>query len=795
MPRVLSTAFCVALLAATAGAFALTEGAKTELSPIFGTQISTKVFSPGCDPRICDAPVATLRFKLRKRERIAVWMERGGERAVTLVPGRTYPKGPVTLQFAGVDDTGLTLPDGAYVPVIRFTREHRTLTLPSRIVIDTKAPRVVRVRHHVYTHISPDNDGRNDVFRVPYTLSEPAHAVLLVDGRQVELTRFLRMRGVLSWNGKIDGRVVRTGQSRARDRCAGRRRQPLGAVPVRGRPGPVRRARPDADPRPAGPALRRPGAHRFAQGRLALQPEPRRGPLAHASPACPGEARGLPSLRHRGRPCRAGAGGGRVTAELARAGGVVGALGLALLILSTSRLWRLVGLIVWAAGCGALVLWLAPSGHHRVLAAAALLGVAVAVAARVAVRPGPVAAPGRRARVRAGADSRSPSARRRRTCSCRSTASSPRPCSRSRGSSCAATAARASSARSRGRWRSSSRWTGIAFSWTGGRLAERDGAIYLLFFVLPFGLLAVVIARLPWRIGWVKVLYVQLALMALGIGLIGIWQYATRNVFWNPKVIVDNAYAPLGWYYRVNSVFYDPSIYGRFLVVGIIASLVVVLFAKGGVAWAALAAAAVTWLGLAPSFSQSSFVALGGRDRRRPHRALAAAGGRAARGRRLPHCSSSRSACPRRATASSARPACPMRRGGRSKLVSHGVRLALDHPVVGVGTGGFVQAYAKATHLKGKHPKAAASHTTPITVAVETGLPGFALFCWLIVVVLVVPFRRNPVTTATGRARLAFGLALIAISVHSLFYNALFEDPLFWALIGLSAVAAREPAA
>ncbi len=176
-------------------------------------------------------------------------------------------------------------------------------------------------------------------------------------------------------------------------------------------------------------------------------------------------------------------------------------------------------------------------------------------------------------------------------------------------------------------------WTGIAFSWTGGRLAERDGAIYLLFFVLPFGLLAVVIARLPWRIGWVKVLYVQLALMALGIGLIGIWQYATRNVFWNPKVIVDNAYAPLGWYYRVNSVFYDPSIYGRFLVVGIIASLVVVLFAKGGVAWAALAAAAVTWLGLAPSFSQSSFVALGGRDRRRPHRALAAAGGRAARGR------------------------------------------------------------------------------------------------------------------------------------------------------------------
>jgi hypothetical protein len=35
---------------------------------------------------------------------------------------------------------------------------------------------------------------------------------------------------------------------------------------------------------------------------------------------------------------------------------------------------------------------------------------------------------------------------------------------------------------------------------------------------------------------------------------------------------------------------------------------------------------------------------------------------------------------------------------------------------------------------------------------------------------------------------------LLAIVVHSLFYNALLEDPLFWALLALSAVALREPA-
>src|SRR5207302_11517336 len=126
----------------------------------------------------------------------------------------------------------------------------------------------------------------------------------------------------------------------------------------------------------------------------------------------------------------------------------------------------------------------------------------------------------------------------------------------------------------------------------------------------PFGLLAVALARLVWSRAWVLTLYVQLALMALVFAVIGVVQYETRSIFWNPKVIVDNAYAPNGWFYRVNSVFYDPSIYGRFLVVGILASLVLVLYARGARAWTALVVAAATWVGLVPSFSQSSFVAL-----------------------------------------------------------------------------------------------------------------------------------------------------------------------------------------
>ena len=114
----------------------------------------------------------------------------------------------------------------------------------------------------------------------------------------------------------------------------------------------------------------------------------------------------------------------------------------------------------------------------------------------------------------------------------------------------------------------------------------------------------------------------------------------------------------------------------------------------------------------------------------------------------------------------------------------------------GVGVGGFRRAYADAAHLKGKEPKAAASHTTPVTVAAETGLPGLLLFFWLIGTALWLALRRRP-AGFDGAARLAFGLALTAILVHCVFYNALFEDPTFYGLLALVAIAARtrqEPA-
>jgi hypothetical protein len=206
LARVLSTAFLVALLAATAAAFALTEGAKLELSPIYRTQVS-KDFSPACN---CATSEAFIDFRLRKADHLSVWLERDGKRVVTLVPGRTYRRGEVALAFDGISSTGITLPDGAYKPVVHLGRSHRTIRLPNEIQLDTRPP-AIKVRHRIYTHISPDGDGRHDVFRVDYAVDGPAHGILLVGLRRVEVTYRERRSGVLVWNGKFGGRPARPG--------------------------------------------------------------------------------------------------------------------------------------------------------------------------------------------------------------------------------------------------------------------------------------------------------------------------------------------------------------------------------------------------------------------------------------------------------------------------------------------------------------------------------------------------------------------------------------------------------
>ncbi|HXH87212.1 MAG TPA: O-antigen ligase family protein [Gaiellaceae bacterium] len=468
--------------------------------------------------------------------------------------------------------------------------------------------------------------------------------------------------------------------------------------------------------------------------------------------------------------------------EFARLAGPLACLGLALLLVAPRRDLRLGGLVAWVVGSAGLAVYLAPSGRTGLLVAAAVGGVALGAggAALLLRRPwllalATLACVPVRIPVEVGGDDANLLLPLYAVVAAAALAlgwqllrGDPR--ARELGPVALPLAAFIA-------------WTGLSLLWTDDL---RQGAIFLLAFLLPFGLLAVAFARLPWSRRGLVALYGLLLATALVYAGIGLFQWVTRDVFWNPTVIVGNAYAP---FYRVNSVFYDPSIYGRYLVVAILATLALVLCGlRQRLLVAGIAATAALWVGLLFSFSQSSFAAL-------IAGVLVAATAvwrwRAAIALALVALVllSVGFATPqvRHELLQESRAGLNNATSGRASLVSNGIRIAADHPVAGVGVGGFKLAFAERTGLKGREPRKAASHSTPVTVAAETGLPGLLLLGWLGFAGLAAVLHGAHASTA-GRAALAVGLTLGAIAVHSLFYNALFEDPMTWALLGLAAL-------
>jgi O-antigen ligase len=334
-------------------------------------------------------------------------------------------------------------------------------------------------------------------------------------------------------------------------------------------------------------------------------------------------------------------------------------------------------------------------------------------------------------------------------------------------------------------------WIGLSVGWS---VDVHTAALDLLAFYIPFTILALSIARLPWQPSRIRLLYLELVAMALVFVAVGFYQYQTRNIFQNGKLGVINAYAAI---FRVNSVFFDPSIYGRFLVIALVPTVVLIVRGRSNrTGMAALGFAVVAWLGLLISFSQSSFAALlvavflaaavvwRWRSLFALAAALAVLAGVAVTQPKLMHAL-------RHHTTGGLNSATH----GRASLIANGIRIAKAHPELGVGLGGFEHAYSKRTH---RTPRRSASHNTPVTVAAEEGAVGVVLYFWLVGALLVAAYRRieHPVF---GRLALAAGLGLVAIFVHSLAYNDFFEDPTTWGLIGLIALAAprrvraREP--
>jgi len=166
----------VGLLGGTAAAFAVTEGLKLQKSPIFGTLVSPKAFSPVCR---CPTDAASISFRLRHADHLTLTIDDAAGRPVRrLFASRATAAGRQTFFWNGRVDDGRVAPDGTYRPNLELDDADRSLTLPNRIAIDTVRPHVLSVGVHF--------EQRRIV--VTYRASEPAHGVLYVGGRRAVVT-------------------------------------------------------------------------------------------------------------------------------------------------------------------------------------------------------------------------------------------------------------------------------------------------------------------------------------------------------------------------------------------------------------------------------------------------------------------------------------------------------------------------------------------------------------------------------------------------------------------------------
>ena len=231
MTRLPQLLIVLALLGATAAAFAFTERVKLERSPITGTKVD-RVFSPVCE---CARNVAVISFVLRRRGTVTVDMLDGdGRRVRRLVRDREELKGRVAYTWDGRNDLEQIVDEGIYRPRVELEERGRTIVLPNPIRVDTTAPRIrlLSARPQVF---SPDGDGRRDRVTARYESNELSRAMMLVDGRRRVLSKFRSTEGQLVWFGRVNGRPVRPGtyeiRLRAFDR-AGNRSSSRRNVPV-----------------------------------------------------------------------------------------------------------------------------------------------------------------------------------------------------------------------------------------------------------------------------------------------------------------------------------------------------------------------------------------------------------------------------------------------------------------------------------------------------------------------------------------------------------------------------------
>jgi len=189
--RHVATVFVLAILVATAVAFAETERLKLQPTPIQESFVQP-AFSPVCG---CELARAAIRIRLHRANTVSVRIRNdAGHNERLLVDGRRLPRGRTQFEWNGRDDAGRRLPDGRYWVEVHLQHGDATFKLPRPIDLDTVAPtaRLVSYRPRV---LHP-----GEKVRVVYRVSEPAHGVLFVNGKQVIVTYSKSRTARLQWS-------------------------------------------------------------------------------------------------------------------------------------------------------------------------------------------------------------------------------------------------------------------------------------------------------------------------------------------------------------------------------------------------------------------------------------------------------------------------------------------------------------------------------------------------------------------------------------------------------------------
>jgi putative inorganic carbon (hco3(-)) transporter len=302
------------------------------------------------------------------------------------------------------------------------------------------------------------------------------------------------------------------------------------------------------------------------------------------------------------------------------------------------------------------------------------------------------------------------------------------------------------------------------------------------FFFVPFTIAYRLLREVEWDRRLLRWALVVVGVEAAAFVLVGGVEYATGSLFWNEQIIRSNEFHT---YFRVNSVFWDPNVYGRYLALVTVIAAGALLWARTRDAfWLLSGLILVLWIGLVPTFSQSSYLALLAglamlaaiRWSRRWTLAAVAVGAVGAVLVVLLVGGSGKITWDR----------LNVDLSGRGSLISGGADLFAERPLQGYGAGSFQAAYRE--HRANKDAPVTVSHTEPVTVAAEQGLLGLLLYLALIAVALWTLGRglwTASAPPAARAARAAVLAAFVALLVHTLAYAGFFEDPITWVLLAV----------